>query len=95
MCIYLRGAYMGIPRKGIMVRLPRGEAEERFVDLCERFKGLTRSSVMRMLLLDMLTRPIEEQVEAIDRQVRGGHAKVPKRDTSESRNTNRLRGRRS
>lgn len=82
---------MAIPRKGIMVRLPRGEPEERFVVLCDRFKGLTRSSIMRMLLVDMLTRPLEEQVEAIDRQVRGGHTSAPKRDSSETRNSNRIR----
>ncbi|MCZ7645934.1 MAG: hypothetical protein M5U26_11730 [Planctomycetota bacterium] len=84
-------AGMGIPRKGIMVRLPRGEAEERFVELCERYKGLTRSAVMRMLLTDVLTRPLEDQVEAIDRQIRGGQTASKKRDIAESRNTNRIR----
>lgn len=84
---------MGHPRKAVMVRLPRGEMEERFAELCRRFRGLPPSAVMRMLVADLLRRPIEEQVEVVDRQIRGGDEGGEQASVrlDPARNTNRLR----
>lgn len=74
-----------------MVRLPKGAMEQRFVDLCRRFRGLPPSAVMRMLVCDLLTRPVDEQVKAVDRQIRGEEWTNSERERTATRNTNRLR----
>lgn len=82
---------MGFPRKGFMIRLPRGAMEKQFVSLCQRFRGLPPSAVLRMLVCDVLSRTLEEQVQAVHRQIHGEDNERENERILPTRNTNRVR----
>ena len=62
---------MNIKSKPMMLRLPNKYLPA-FEKLHCRFGGLSQGTLLRFIMLDFLTQPFQEQVTAIDRQLRGG-----------------------
>ena len=78
--------------KPMMVRIPREHAEQ-FEALLGEFGGLPPASVLRMILLSFLDKPIDEQLSCIQEQIRGKNAASrqppPARLAKLNRNTHR------
>ena len=59
---------MGMPQRTINVRLSAGLAE-RFDALADAVPGLPKGVLLRMLLADQLSKPMEEQVRIVTTQL--------------------------
>jgi predicted transcriptional regulator len=62
---------MGHPGKTFHIRLDKRLAD-RFDALAERFSGLPRCTVMKLLVSYLLELPTDEQAQAITDQITGG-----------------------
>ena len=60
---------MTLPIKPITLRLPQHDRQQ-FQRLVDEFPGLPIGTVLRMLIADLLDRPIAEQIAAVERRIR-------------------------
>ena len=58
-----------LPTKSINIRIPAHLAAK-FEALAKRFGGLPPGTVMRLLVSDILERPLDEAVQIVERQIR-------------------------
>lgn len=69
---------MSCKSKPLMLRLP--DVYQPALDrLFDEFQGLAPGAILRFVLVDFLKKPIHEQVNIIDRQVRGSDASRPEK----------------
>lgn len=83
---------MTLPSKPVVIRLP-ADAARRFNELCSEFAGLQKSQVMRMVVESVLSRPLQDQVEAVTAQIRkpGAKTHAARRTGGRLENTNQNR----
>lgn len=67
---------MGEPGKTIHIRLPV-DLQTKFEHLHAHYKGLASSHLLRMLLADQLGKPLDEQSDIIQKQIRGESGPEP------------------
>lgn len=77
-----------LPTKSVNVRIP-AHLTERYDALLKRFAGLPPSTVVRFIISDVLERSLDEQVDAINRQIQKPGNKAAKKSDRPSLNTSR------
>ena len=74
-----------LPTKPINVRLG-GELEKRFKTLRAEFAGLPPSTILRMLIAAQLAKPLSDQIEIVQQQIRRpGALERPRRNSLNSK----------